>query len=272
MLNVIIVGAGIAGLTAGLALRRAGHRVRIYERSAMTNEVGAAINVPPNAARPLLAWGISPAKSRFVTARSILIGVGATLDVLSLNPVGDAVAERYGRAFYLAHRVDLHDALKRMATGKNGPGEPVVVVLKSEVVGYVCFEQNAHGWLCYVELTDILTQDAEVPSITLSNGEVVTGDVVIAADGLHSIAVETVLGHANPPQPQELYNACLRFLIPAAEIEADPAARWWNEDSDGQLRVYMNGKAGTRLVSYPCRKSVALACCTVCSLRRQPQR
>ncbi|OIW35674.1 FAD/NAD(P)-binding domain-containing protein [Coniochaeta ligniaria NRRL 30616] len=233
MLDVVIVGAGVAGLTAGFALRRAGHRVRIYERSGMNNEVGAAINVPPNAARLLLAWGLDPETERFVTAQSILIAVGATLDVLDLNPVGDRVAERYGRPFYLAHRVDLHDALKRMATGEEGPGEPVRVMLRSEVVAY----------------------DAEAPSITLSNGEIITGDVVIAADGLHSIAVETVLGHANPPQPQELYNGCLRFLIPAADIEADPAARWWNEGSDGQLRVFMNGKAGTRLVSYPCRNN-----------------
>lgn len=79
-------------------------------------------------------------------------------------------------------------------------------------------------------------------------------DLVIAADGLHSIAVETILGQPNPPQLQELYDGCLRFLIPTEYIEADPAARWWNENSDGQLRVYTNGTAGTRLVSYPCRK------------------
>ncbi len=138
MLNVIIVGAGIAGLTAAFALRRAGHRVRIYEKSGMTNEVGAAINVPPNAARLLLAWGLDPEKERFVKAQSILIAVGATLEALDLNPMGDRIAERYGRPFYLAHRVDLHDALRRMATGPDGHGEPVRILLRSEVVAYVC--------------------------------------------------------------------------------------------------------------------------------------
>lgn len=138
MLDVIIVGAGIAGLTAGVALRRTGHRVRIYEKSGMNNEVGAAINVPPNAARLLLAWGLDPAKERFVAARSILIGVGATLQVLHLNPMGDRIAERYGAPFYLAHRVDLHDALRRMAVGAEGQGEPAKVMLRSEVVAYVC--------------------------------------------------------------------------------------------------------------------------------------
>lgn len=136
MLNIVIVGAGIAGLTAGFALRRAGHRVRIYEKSGMNNEVGAAINVPPNAARILLAWGLDPNKERFVTAQSILISVGATLDVLQHDQMGERVAERYGRHFYLAHRVDLHTALRRMATGE-GPGEPVRIMLGSEVVAYV---------------------------------------------------------------------------------------------------------------------------------------
>jgi salicylate hydroxylase len=232
MLDVVIVGAGIAGLTAGIGLRKAGHRVRIYERSGMNNEVGAAINVPPNAARLLLAWGVDPQKERFVTSQSILIAVGATLETLNLNPMGERVAERYGQPFYLAHRVDLHDALRRMATETGGLGEPVTIHLRSEVVAY----------------------DPEAPSITLSSGEVVKSDVVIAADGLHSIAVETILGHANPPQPQKLYNGCLRFLIPTADIEADPEARWWNENANGQLRVYMNGRTGNRLVSYPCRK------------------
>lgn len=233
MLDIIIVGAGIAGLTAGIGLRKAGHRVRIYEKSGMNNEVGAAIHVPPNAARLLLAWGVDPQKERFVMTQSVTIGVGATLDTLNLSPMGENVAKGYGRPFYLAHRVDLHDALKRLATDIEGVGKPVALHLRSDVVAY----------------------DSNAPSITLSSGEVVKGDVVIAADGLHSIAVETILGHANPPQPQELYNDCLRFLIPRATIEADPDARWWNENSDGQVRVFMNGRTGNRLIGYPCRNN-----------------
>jgi salicylate hydroxylase len=234
MLDIVIVGAGIAGLAAAIGLRKAGHRVRMYEKSRMNNEVGAAINVPPNASRLLLAWGLDPVAARFVMSQSILIGVGATLQTLNLDPTGDRVTKRFGRPFYLAHRVDLHLALRTLATKTEGVGEPVAFHLASNVVAY----------------------DPETPSVTLSTGEVIKADAVIAADGIHSIAVETILGHPNPPRPQELYNGCLRFLIPRAEIEADPESRWWNEGSGGQMRVYMNGPTGNRFVSYPCRKCV----------------
>lgn len=233
MLDIVIVGAGIAGLTAAIGLRKAGHRVRIYEKSGMNNEVGAAINVPPNASRLLLAWGVDPVKERFVMSQSILIAVGATLQTLNFEKTGEGVAKKFGRPFYLAHRVDLHLALRRLAFETKGAEQPVDLHLKSDVVAY----------------------DPETPCITLSTNEVVKADVVIAADGIHSIAVETILGHPNPPQPQKLYNGCLRFLIPRDELEADPDSRWWNEGSGGQMRVYMNGRTGNRFVSYPCRNN-----------------
>ncbi|KAK3686127.1 hypothetical protein B0T22DRAFT_467387 [Podospora appendiculata] len=232
-LNVVIVGAGIGGLAAAVSLRRAGHRVHIYERSGLNNEVGAAITVPPNATRSLLAWGLDPVASRFVQAQGIINGIGATAEQVNFTPFGGWVIGVYGAPFYYAHRVDLHDALKALATGQEGHGEPAVVHLKSQVVAY----------------------DSETPSITLSTGEVVKGDVVIAADGIHSIGVEAVLGKPNPPQPQELYNGCFRFLIPDADLKADPETSWWNVDGErsGKMSIYMNGKAGNRFVSYPCR-------------------
>ncbi|KAM7212858.1 salicylate hydroxylase [Rhypophila decipiens] len=231
-LDIIIVGAGIAGLSAAISLRRAGHRVRILERSALGNEVGAAINVCPNASRALLAWGLDPVANRFVEVQGILTAVGATLEPIVSSPLGPWVRGVYGAPLYFAHRVDLHEALKVLAVGE-GAGEPAVLQLDTTVVGY----------------------DPETPAVTLSTGHVLAADLVIAADGIHSIAVEAALGHTNPPQPQDLYNGCFRFLIPAADLDSDPETRWWNKDGErnGKMSIYMNGKTGNRCVSYPCR-------------------
>lgn len=80
-----------------------------------------------------------------------------------------------------------------------------------------------------------------------------TSDVVIAADGIHSTAVEAVLGRSNKPVPsKDLYNFCYRFLIPAEELELDSETRFWNEDDDGRMKFFVGEMK--RLISYPCRK------------------
>ncbi|KAF6819226.1 salicylate hydroxylase [Colletotrichum musicola] len=258
-LKIIIAGGGIAGLSAAIGLRRAGHEVHVYERSALNNEIGAAIHVCPNAARALLAWGLDPVKARFVVSRCSFRAKGDTLEKFHAG-TEDYIEERYGAPWFFAHRVDLHEELKRLATevesetnGVNGSGAngvngtnrtngvnghakkdlglPATVHLKSEVVKY----------------------DPEAASIMLASGEVVTGDVVIAADGVHTIGVEAILGHSNPAVPQGHYNFCFRFLIPAADLETDPVTRFWNEDDDGRIKFLVGDKK--RLVSYPCRNN-----------------
>jgi len=139
-LNIIIVGAGIAGLSAALSLRRAGHHVTIYERSDLNNEVGAAITVPPNATRSLLAWGLDPVARKFVRAEGISIGVGANGQQVNFTPLGDWVGKRFGQPFYFAHRVDLHEGIKELALGEKGVGRPAVVKLGQTVVSYVSYE------------------------------------------------------------------------------------------------------------------------------------
>lgn len=137
MLQVIVVGAGIAGLAAAISLRRAGHRVHVYERSSFNNEIGAAINVPPNATRFLEAWGLEPSRWHFVSARRITFIDPMTLET-TVNMPADTMAKTVGgAALYYAHRVDLHNALKWLAVREDGPGTPVTIHLGSQVVGYV---------------------------------------------------------------------------------------------------------------------------------------
>ncbi|KAK3392895.1 FAD binding domain-containing protein [Podospora didyma] len=233
-LHIVIVGAGIAGLSAGVALRRAGHTVDIYERSAMNNEVGAAINVPPNAGRFLTAWGLDPLVSRFVKAHKTSFVDPVTLETTATISHAQNRSRYGGVDLWFAHRVDLHDALKKMATSLAGPGLPVTIHLQSSVTGY----------------------EPDAPSILLSDGTVIPADLVVGADGVHCLASEVVLGRKVEPTSPAHYNCCYRFLIPAATLEEDPATRFWNFDTDGQkasLRIITHNATSRRIVSYPCR-------------------
>lgn len=137
MLNVLVVGAGIAGLTTAISLRRAGHLVHVFERSCMNNEVGAAIYVPPNATRFLTAWGLDPFRWRFVKSRRVTFNDPATMEP-KMTMSDEQTAPGIGGAnLYYSHRVDLHNALKWLATKPDGPGIPATIHLGARVHNYV---------------------------------------------------------------------------------------------------------------------------------------
>ncbi len=91
--------------------------------------------------------------------------------------------------------------------------------------------------------------------MTLADGSVITADLVVAADGVHSVAVGAVVGAPNPPLPARTWNCCYRFLISRAELEDDPETRFFNHDPCMVgSRVWVDPDGGRRLVSYTCRE------------------
>lgn len=176
----------------------------------MANEIGAAIHVCPNATRILLPWGLDPVRAKFVLAQTMLIAHGD-----NLRPIFDIsyreMEERYGAPFYFAHRVDLHDELKRLALGVDGPGRPAQLRLSTKVAGY----------------------DVESGVVTLGDGSEVRGDLVVGADGIHSKAVEFVQGRSTPAVPSGA--SCLRFLVESQDILDDPETAPLMEGGDGKV-------------------------------------
>ncbi len=110
--NIAIAGAGIAGLTAALYLARKGHSVFLFEAATELSEVGAGLQLSPNAMSCLTALGLGPAiRSRAVSPSSVIIRAGTDGAALATVPLGRIAEDRYGAPYYVIHRADLQKLL-----------------------------------------------------------------------------------------------------------------------------------------------------------------
>ncbi|GAB1201957.1 hypothetical protein APSETT445_000555 [Aspergillus pseudonomiae] len=196
---------------------------QIFERSSFLHEIGAAINICPNAARVLSHWGFNVELARMVAARQSIVALGS-----SLKPLAEVDCSKcdeiYGAPWFLAHRVDLHSELRRLATAQEGPGSPADIVLNAKVVGY----------------------DASGGYVTLADGSVHGADLIVAADGIHTSAIHHVHGRATPPVSTG--SAVFRFLLSTEDLPDDPSLE--PHFGDGLMRV-MAAEGVRRLVWYP---------------------
>ena len=229
-LDVLIAGGGIAGLSAAIGFRRAGHRVRILERSHFSDEVGAAITIPPNAVRVLQAWGMDFPKARMINFEGMEVVAGEDEEPRRLHYYDfSASEETFGSPYLLSHRVDLHEALRDIATTEDGDGSPAEIINGSTVVAF----------------------DAEAGTVRLAGSEL-SADLVVAADGIRSTASKFI-GYYSPAVPSS--TTVIRFLIPTHVIEADPGTKALVA-GDGICSIYTMTSRNRWLVRYPCREYV----------------
>jgi salicylate hydroxylase len=115
--TIFIAGAGIGGLTAALALAAKGFRIVVIERAERLEEVGAGLQLSPNASRVLLGLGLSERLTpRAVVPEAISIMSARAGGELSRLPLGDAAGERAGAPYWVVHRADLQAALAAAVT------------------------------------------------------------------------------------------------------------------------------------------------------------
>ncbi|EGO54202.1 hypothetical protein NEUTE1DRAFT_49030 [Neurospora tetrasperma FGSC 2508] len=256
-MDIIITGAGLSGFSTALSLRRANpfHRITILERSShysassstissksyTSHEVGAAVNVPPNVSRflchpqPGRGWGLDPLKQKFVKSEGMLVMNPPTMEQILGQGLDHSRNEEVwgGGALWYAHRVDLHGGLLGLVKGRK-------------------------GWVRIEGGKEVVAYDPSKPSVTLSDNTVLTADLIIAADGVHSRAPEYVLGHPNQPQmlPDPKLNTCYRFLIPTAEIADDPDTEFFLDEDRKEAKVcrlWPDVKGRKRVIAYRCR-------------------
>ena len=161
-LQIIIVGGGIAGLTAAIALRASNRKITVLEQSRLNREIGALISLQPNASRIMCkTWKLD---KEMEEARG-LIDEGFRIydaDGTLVNEIPLLSKTKYGGDRIVWHRNDLHTALKSAATSLSRRGDPATIRVASRVVSCDPVEGN----------------------VTLESGEVLTADVIIGADGM----------------------------------------------------------------------------------------
>jgi salicylate hydroxylase len=109
---ILIAGGGIGGLAAALALTRRGYAVKVLEQSAEIGEIGAGIQLGPNAFSAFDALGIGEsARTKAVyTDRLVMMDAVDESEVASV-PVGEAFRRRFGNPYAVCHRADVHQSL-----------------------------------------------------------------------------------------------------------------------------------------------------------------
>ena len=184
--EVLVVGGGIGGLAAALALARRGVWVRVLEQAPEITEVGAGLQITPNGTRVLRALGLSP-EAVGVRARAV-----EPRDALTGRPIARFDLARAGGDYFFVHRADLIDHLR---AGVEAAGVPI--------------------------RTDARVATVTPQGVALESGETLSADLVVGADGVHSVVRRHFLGDDKPFFTGQV---AWRAIVP---VEQEPVARIW---------------------------------------------
>ena len=190
--KIAVIGAGIGGLAAALALLRRDLDVDVYEQAPQLGEVGAGIQISSNGSRVLYALGLEQALDAVAvlpSRRQIRHwSTGETWDWLEL---GAATAKRYGTPHLMLHRADLHGVLANAVHRL----KPDAVHLAKRCVG--------------------IAQSKEHVEVSFADGARVSADYLVGADGIHSKVREHLFG---PDKPEFTGVVAWRAVVPMASL------------------------------------------------------
>jgi salicylate hydroxylase len=189
-MRALIIGAGIGGLTAAIALRQAGVDTHVYEQAPELHEVGAGVQLSPNATRILIRLGFGEALAR-VGSRPEAIEHRRWDDgrLLLRQPLGEACERTFGSPYYHVYRPDLLAVLS--------------AALPSGVIhlGHRC--------------AAIADDGGDSVEVRFADGTTAVGDALIGADGIHSTVRTVLLG---PESPRFSCSIAYRGLVPAERV------------------------------------------------------
>ena len=216
-LPVIVAGGGIGGLAAALALARKGFRSVVLEQAREFGEIGAGIQLAPNAWHAIDALGVGElVKKEAVFIEHVLMMDGVTGETVIDIPLDERFARRFGNPYAVTHRADIHASL---LDGCKGSG---LIELRSNarVVGF--------------------SRQGDLVQVNTASGELIQATALIGADGGRSVVRERIVGDGEPPASGHL---CYRAVLKVEEMPED--LRW--------AAATLWAGTNTHIVHYPLR-------------------
>ena len=197
--SVLIIGGGIGGMAAALSLAHIGMPVTLLEQSAHIGEIGAGLQLGPNAFAALDALGVGVGdtvrRGSVFTDRMVLMDAVDCSEV-AIIPVGEAFRARFNNPYAVTHRADLHNT--------------IFDAVKAN--GNIQFHAGAH-------VRDVLVGKHEA-AVTLTDGRSFMASAVVGCDGVKSAVRQKLIGDEARVTGHVVYRA----VVPAADMPED--LRW----------------------------------------------
>ncbi|NHN88856.1 FAD-dependent monooxygenase [Acetobacter conturbans] len=221
--RVAIVGGGIGGVALARSLDRLGIDCHLFERASTFGEIGAGVQITPNAVKVLQALGLESELARVGFLPEAMVGFNwQSGQELFRTPLRDTCPDLFGAAFYHVHRADLHAML-----AKDIPAERVTL-------GLACTG---------------LRQEGDKPVVCFEDGSEFAADLVVGADGVRSVIRASLWGDEPASYTGHM---CWRALVPVQYHPlpyVTPTSAFWMGPKGHVVTYYVKGGAMVNIVA-----------------------
>jgi salicylate hydroxylase len=201
--SVLVAGGGIGGLAAALALAQQGFEVKVLEQASQIGEIGAGMQLGPNAFHAFDALGVGEqARSRAVYTDYMVMHDALDEYQVGHIPTGAAFRKRFGNPYAVIHRVDAHTALLEGVKAQ----------------GQVELHTNT--------AVQTIEQDDEHVSVIDQHGQRHQGHALVAADGVKSVVRAQLVGDPHRVTGHVVYRAVVDKADFPPELQWNAASIW----------------------------------------------